>query len=228
MRLKILAAFLALFALAAFQAAPKATDWTQVASATPEGGFVVGNPNAPTKLVEFVSMSCPHCAHFDANAHDALMNDYVKSGRVSYEIRNYVRDPADMAAALVARCSGPKHFFPLTHDLLAAQKEWVASLMAVPEEQQKSLEGRPPEEVFVNFAKWANLQRWAAAHGLTEAQTNACLKDHEAVQRLIRMSSEATEAYPAMTGVPSVVVNGSLLTGGVGWAELEAELKKAP
>ena len=45
-------------------AAPNNGDWSEMVSETPEGGFVMGNPNAPVKLVEYGSMTCPHCAEF--------------------------------------------------------------------------------------------------------------------------------------------------------------------
>ena len=55
--------------------APNGGDWSTIVSATPEGGFVMGNPNAPVKLVEFGSMTCPHCAEFDEAAMKPLTDN---------------------------------------------------------------------------------------------------------------------------------------------------------
>ena len=55
-------------------------DWTKMVSATPEGGFLMGNPNADVKLVELGSMTCPHCAEFSEQADQKLINEYVKIG----------------------------------------------------------------------------------------------------------------------------------------------------
>ena len=95
-------------------APPKGGDWSMVVNPTPAGGFMMGNPNAKIKLVEFGSMTCPHCAEFDEIGVPALVDKYVKSGQVSWEFRNYVRDPFDLTASLIARCNGAKSFFPLT------------------------------------------------------------------------------------------------------------------
>ena len=73
---------------------------------TPEGGYLMGNPKANVKLIEFGSMTCPHCAEFEEQRGEQLIDTYVKSGRVSYEFRNFVRDPFDLAASLIARCGG--------------------------------------------------------------------------------------------------------------------------
>ena len=85
---------------------PANGDWSTVVSQTAEGGFLMGNPNAAVKVVEYGSMTCPHCAEFDEEALKPLTDNYVKSGRVSFEFRNFVRDPFDVAASLVARCGG--------------------------------------------------------------------------------------------------------------------------
>src|SRR3569833_3015065 len=90
----------------------KARDWTRVVRATPAGGFVMGNPDARVKLVEYGSMTCPHCRAFEAEGVPTLVGKYVKSGQVSWEFRNYVRDAFDVSAALIARCNGAGAFFP--------------------------------------------------------------------------------------------------------------------
>src|SRR5688500_12259900 len=91
---------------------PEGGDWSQVVTPTPAGGFMMGNANAGVKLIEYGSMTCPHCAEFDETGVQPLIDNYVKSGRVSYEYRNYVRDPYDLAASLIARCNGAQGFFP--------------------------------------------------------------------------------------------------------------------
>src|SRR5919112_6429232 len=68
-------------------APPKGGDWSQVVNPTSANGFVMGNPNAKVKLVEYGSLTCPHCAEFDEKAVPALIDKYVKSGQVSWEFR---------------------------------------------------------------------------------------------------------------------------------------------
>src|SRR4051812_19274153 len=71
---------------------PKGGDWSMVVNPTSAGGFMMGNPNAKVKLVEYGSLTCPHCREFDEKGVPALIANYVKQGRVSWEFRNYVRD----------------------------------------------------------------------------------------------------------------------------------------
>ena len=114
---------------------PKGGDWSTVVSATPAGGFVMGNPDAKLKLIEYGSLTCPHCRAFDEEGVTPLIDNYVKTGKVSYEFRNYVRDAFDMSASLIARCNGPKGFFQLTRALYKDQPNWVAKVQAAPQDQ---------------------------------------------------------------------------------------------
>ena len=82
------------------------TDWTRVASATAAGGFVMGNPAAKVKLVEYGSLTCPHCRHFDETA-AAPLAAYVRTGRVSWEFRPFLLSGYDIPATLTASCTGP-------------------------------------------------------------------------------------------------------------------------
>jgi protein-disulfide isomerase len=98
------------------------------------------------KVVEFGSMTCNHCADFAEEGEPQLIEKYVKSGQVSFEFRNFVRDPADIAASLLARCNGASAFFPLTDQLYAAQGEWVGKLQQMSPEQQAQLETMDPRQ----------------------------------------------------------------------------------
>src|SRR5687767_11435749 len=75
--------------VSAAAAAPKNGDWSTMVTKTPEGGFVMGNPNAKVKLVEYGSLTCDHCAAFEEQGGKALVDDYVKKGLVSWEFRNF-------------------------------------------------------------------------------------------------------------------------------------------
>ena len=218
----ICAAIIGLMVLLVGPAYADDRDWTQIVATTPEGGFVMGNPDADLKLVEFVSMSCPHCATFDAEAHDRLIDD-VKSGQLSYEIRNMVRDPFDSTAALVARCGGPERFFPLTHRLLANQEEWIGKLTAMPQQDLDSLQAMAPEEQYQTIASWAGFAQYAAAEGLDIDAMDACLMDPSGTEQLNQIYSMAMETY-AIQGVPAFLINGELASGST-WAELEPQLE---
>jgi protein-disulfide isomerase len=208
-------------------APPKGGDWSQLVSATPAGGFVMGNPNAKVKLVEFGSMTCPHCREFDEKGVPSLISKYVKTGQVSWEFRNYVRDGFDLAASLIARCNGPKSFFPLTRALYKDQPDWVAKIQAAPEDQLKSMQDLPPNQQFVALAKVAGLPQWAAARGVALPKTNQCLSNQHSVDQLVQMASDTTTQFPDFAGTPTFVINGKMLDKTATWDLLEPQLKTA-
>ena len=156
-------------------APPENGDWSTVVTQTAEGGFLMGNPNAAVRLGEFGSMTCPHCAEFDEEALKPLTDNYVKSGRVSFEFRNFVRDPFDVAASLVARCGGATSFFGLTRGLFADQSQWISRIQSADPNAMQQIQTLPPQQQFGEIAKIAGFQDWAAVRGLPAERTAACL-----------------------------------------------------
>jgi protein-disulfide isomerase len=208
-------------------APPAGGDWTQMVTRTPEGGFLMGNPNAKVRLIEFASMTCPHCAEFEETAGEKLANTYVKTGQVSYEFRNYVRDGFDLAASLVARCNGEKGFFPMTRALLHDQDNWLGKIQGTPEAQLQPLQNLPPNRQFVEMAKIAGFQQFAAMRGVPEAKSTQCLADQNAVNQLVEMSAAATTEYPDFKGTPTFIINGKMTEGPATWANLEPQIRNA-
>lgn len=208
-------------------APPKGGDWTQVVNPTPQGGFVMGNPNATVKLIEYGSMTCSHCRDFDEAGATPLMNTYVKSGQVSWEFRNYVRDGLDLTASLIARCNGAKGFFPLARAMFKDQNDWIAKIQAAPEAQLQQLQSLPPNRQFLEMAKLAGFQQWAAMRGVPLAKSNQCLSDENAVNQLIQMTSDVTTEHPEFQGTPSFVINGKFVEKTATWKDLEPALRKA-
>ena len=82
-------------------AAPEGQRWSEVVRRTQAGGYLMGNPQAPVKVIEYASLTCNHCAHFAAEGEGPLKADYVDSGRVSFEFRNYT---LELLEAVVRFC----------------------------------------------------------------------------------------------------------------------------
>ena len=203
------------------------TDWTRVAAATPAGGFVLGNPKARVKLVEFGSLTCPHCRAFDEEGVPTLLGKYVKSGQVSWEFRNYLRDAADVTAALIARCNGARSFFPLMRALYKDQPVWFGKAVATPKEQLAKVADLPPQQQFVTMAKITGLDSWAVKHGVPAAKAKQCLANLPSVDRLVQMTSDTTEQHPDFKGTPGFLINGGLVKDVASWDGLEPQLKAA-
>jgi protein-disulfide isomerase len=211
---------------------PRGSDWTSIVSPTPDGGFVMGNPKAKVKLVEYGSMTCPHCARFDQNAVPALVGKYVKSGQVSWEFRNYVRDAFDVSASMVARCNGAKSFFPLTRAIFKDQQNWEAKIQAIPEDQLKATQDLPPSQEFAALAKVAGFKELAAKNGIPAAKTSQCLGNADTVNKLIQIGTDANSKFPDFPGTPTFIINGAMVdlgpvTEDQVWPALEAKINAA-
>jgi len=232
MRLRAIPAALAAAALLAMPAAspaqharPRAAvaqrDWSLIAVRTPEGGFRIGNPAAPVKLVEYGSISCPHCAAFSAEGALALRTRHVRSGRVSWEYRPYLIFPTDPGIFMLLNCAGPARFFAATEQLYATQNDWYGRVRALPADQLQRIGALPPLEQAAALVHAAGLDLFFRARGLTPAQINACLADHAGIERLAAISRHANDL--GVQGTPTFFINGRSI-GTVAWARLEPML----
>lgn len=203
--------------------APK--DWTQIASRTADGSFVIGNPAAKVKLVEFLSFTCPHCAVFEGEAVPKLLATYVRPGLVSYEVRIALRDPFDLAAAVLARCDGPRRFFALAPVIYAAQDRWAqqGSAWAV---TAPDLEKMPPADVVPALAKGSGLDQLTAANGLLPARAAQCA-GNLAEQKALSARAQAIWGMPGFPGTPAFLVDGVLKPDIHDWAALDTTLRAA-
>jgi protein-disulfide isomerase len=193
---------------------------------TPEGGFRMGNPDAKVKVVEFGSMTCGVCAAFAQEGEPALIEKYVKSGQVSFEFRNFVRDGADLAAALLARCSGPTAFFPLTDQLFASQSEWLGKLQTLSPAQAQQLETLPPGQAAVGLAQAAGLDQFVRVRGIPAAKAQACLADEGMVKRLVDANQSAVKQYQ-VAGTPTFLINNNVVPESANWKTLEPAIQQA-
>lgn len=201
-------------------------DWSRVRMPTSAGGFAMGNPNAKVKLIEYGSMTCPHCGAFDREGVTPLIDNYVKSGKVFWEFRNFIRDPFDLTAALVARCGGAASFFGVTRGLYATQEQWTGKLRAAPQSQLEALSTLPQQQQLAAVAKLAGLQQFAAEHGVSVARTNACLASRSEVNKLMQVTNNAVSQFK-VPGTPGFVLNGKLVEQAASWDALEPKLKAA-
>jgi protein-disulfide isomerase len=206
--------------------APNNGDWSTIVTKTPEGGFLMGNPNAKVKLVEFGSMTCPHCAEFEEQGGKALIDNYVKKGLVSWEFRNFVRDPFDMTATLLARCGGEATFFGMTRTLFNDQRNWVGKLQAADQATLQGLQGMAPAQQFSTIADLAGLKTFAAQRGVPRAKADQCLANETETNQLVQMNSDAISSY-SIPGTPAFLINGTLADQTANWATLEPKIKEA-
>lgn len=222
-------AFLAMIAMALIApAAAKAParpaaarDWSKSFAVSPAGGFVMGNPKAKLQVVEYGSLTCPHCRHFAQDASRKFIAQYVRTGRASYEFRPMVLNAADLAATLVARCAGPSRFFSIADRLYATQPVWTARTEAMTEEKLAAI---PEQQVALKMAEVAQLFPLARAAGLPEAKARACLTSQALQAKMAEMYQSAIDA--GVKGTPTFLFNGKQVPVW-DWQSLRQELRKA-
>ncbi len=207
-------------------APPAGTSWTETVSATPVGGFVMGNPNAPVKLVEYGSLTCSHCAEFSEKGFPKLVEGYVSKGQVSYEFRNYVRDPYDVVAALTVRCGGPGPFFLMSEQLYADQPNWFKKLQGITPAEQEAISKLSPGGQFETLGAKAGFDTFALQRGIPADKLKACYNDETTVKKLEEIRNKANSELN-LEGTPTFTINDAKVDNAASWDALEPALRKA-
>jgi protein-disulfide isomerase len=149
------------------------------------GDIVYGNADAPVEVIEYGSMTCGHCKHFYDEVLKELQKDLIPSGKVKLVFRNFVRDRADMAIAILSRCATD---LDQAKRLIGAyfdrQPEWIQS-------QQIGLA----------------IQSIANTNGVTFDRLQACTTSQEIANHLVEMRQAGVNAYQ-IKATPTVIVNG--------------------
>lgn len=205
-------------------AAPAGKSWTETFAPTPEGGYLMGNPNAPIKLIEFGALSCSHCAAFSKEGFPKLRDEYIASGRVSYELRLFLLNALDMPAALLATCGSPEAVIPLSEQFWEWQPNMFANLQKDDAAFQQ-VSNLPVEQRFAGIAQLGGMSEFFASRGIAAAQGSACLADTAKATKLATTNDQWSKEYD-ITGTPTFFLNGSK-TGVAEWAQLEPLLQKA-
>ena len=214
---------LAVAILAAPAAAAVQQVWASVARPAPQGSYVIGNPAAKVKLIEYVSYTCPHCGHFTRDSAKVLKDQMIASGSTSVEIRSSVHDRYDLVAATLARCSGPA-LFPRMHQLLFdRQEEWLNKAVAFDPVGSQNPAGNSQGEKMRTLAKGAGLVDIAKAAGMTEPAINACFTNEANVAATLKV---AQAMQGKIKGTPTFELNGKLIEN-ADWTTLEPMLRKA-
>lgn len=225
MRLKAWLAAL-LMAVVAFAPAQSAVrDWTRTVAATPAGGYLVGNPAAPVKVIEYFSLTCPHCRHFAETGMAPLRAKYIAAGKVSLELRNFVLNGPDLSASILMRCGTPAQAVRLYDAVFADQDKLFAGASALTPDAISRIQAAPDAGKAAAFAHEAAIDTWFVAHDLTAKQVAACLADPKQQDQLIELRKNAGEKQNVQ-GTPTFVVNGTMVDG-TQWENLEPAIKTA-
>lgn len=188
-------------------AAPAGQKWEGVVTATATGGMMAGNPAAPIKLVEYGSLTCPHCARFAAEAMAPLMSEFVSSGRVSYEYRSFFIHQQDLPLTMLVRCAPKENFFPLVEQVYANYDNF-AKLLEDPAVQKaaEASSSLPPGQRLPALADALGFTSFFAARGVSVDQAHACLGNVQNATTVSNSFKTFNEA--GITQTPTMVING--------------------
>jgi protein-disulfide isomerase len=223
-------AFLAVLALLGaalslgFATPAAAKNWDQTVTKLPSGAYLIGNPKAKVKLVEYLSYSCPHCAAFQKESAAVLRGKFIRSGSTSLEVRNQVHDQLDLAAAVLAQCAGAARFEGLAQALYAQQDSWMQSGIEFERANQRRLAMYPAADRLKAAADGAGISAIARQHGLSATEIDACFSSDAPMQTITRMMQNAPRE---ITGTPGFIVNGKIAEGVYTWDTLEPVLRAA-
>lgn len=205
-------------------AAPAGQSWSQKVVAT-DDGMMMGNPDAPIKLVEFASFTCSHCAEFSEKGVPELVRDFVNTGQVSYELRPFIRDPLDLTIATVTFCAGPERFFPLAENAFASQPALFEAAQANPNAAQ-NLGALPEKDRFPTLARAWKLDQFFASRGIAASELNSCLSDPAKINKRTEVTERSGRQYE-ISGTPTFLINGEVVPDAAAWEPLRDALRAA-
>ena len=170
------------------------------ASANFDQDMTLGSAKAPVTVIEYASVTCPHCAAFNADVFPLFKAKYIDTGKVHYVFRETLIHPEfDVIGYRLARCVGPTKYFQVVDAIMRAQEQVFAA----------------PRDAYLNIAK---------SVGMSEGDFDKCVDDQAATKKLLDRIEKEREEYN-VSGTPTFIVNGKTVgTGEATLAALSAEI----
>ena len=169
--------------------------------------MTLGDENAPVKVIEYASATCPHCKSFHVNTFKDVKANYIDTGKVHFTYREVYFDRFGLWAGMVARCGGGDNYFGIINLVFEQQSTWT--------------KGETPLDIA------ENLKKIGRTAGLTTDQLDACLQDEALAQAMIAVYEDNAKA-DGIRSTPSFMINGTLVAGDQSYdafsALIEAEL----
>jgi protein-disulfide isomerase len=164
----------------------------------PLGDYSLGSANAPVTIVEYASMTCPHCAHFHETTYPEMKTKYIDTGKVRFIFREFPLDALAAAGSMLARCAGKDKYFPMIETLFSQQKDWVV---------------QKPLEPMLGIAKQA---------GFTQQSFDECLANQETLAGIEETRTRAMKL--GVNSTPTFFINGKIFRGALTPEELDQQL----
>ena len=188
--------------------------------ATTDAGHRLGNPQAATKLVEYVSYTCPHCGEFFKEADAPIKLLLVQPGKASVEVRNVIRDPVDLAVVTLVNCGSADKFWGNHTMFFARQDKWLTTWqLTMASQRRRWTSGRLGDRMRA-IASDLDFYTLMETRGYDRAQVDRCLTDEKAITALAE-KADAAAAADNVHSTPNFMLNGKLLTGVYTWDALQ-------
>ena len=172
---------------AAAQGAPGADAAKQLA--VQPGDRVLGKADAPITIIEYASLTCPHCAHFEVDVLPKLKTKWIDTGKAKLVLRDFPLDEPALRAAMVARCAPPERFYPLVDTFFAQQEQWATSR---------------------DYR--AALEKLAKLGGISNKEFAACISDKKLEDQVAQSRLTAAQQL-GVDATPTFFVNGKKFDG---------------
>jgi len=167
--------------------------------------MALGSEDAPVTVIEYASLTCPHCAQFHRDVFGKVKANYIETGKVRFEVRDVYFDRYGLWAAMVARCGGPERYFGITDIMFTRQADW-------------SRQEDPAQAIAAMYA----IGRQA---GLDDDTMEACVQDQAWAEALVARYQENVEEDD-VTGTPTFFINGEKV-GNLSYEAFAARLDEA-
>jgi protein-disulfide isomerase len=195
-----LAAAIGASPLAVFPKQALAEDFSAAELMQPQAlpDMVMGSDKAPVTVVEYASMTCPHCAHFEETTFPEFKKKYVDTGKVRYILREFPLDPLAAAAFMLARCAGEKDkskYYAMVDTLFRQQQQWAVA---------------KPLDPLLAIAKQA---------GLTKDKFDACLANQKLLDDIQKVRQQAIDKFKVKS-TPTFFINGTMRVGALSIEEI--------
>ena len=174
-----------------FVPSARAEDLSSLATLAPDEK-IMGSKDAPVTIIEYSSMTCPHCAAFHTKTLPGIKKKYIDTGKAKLVFREFpvsTKDLRSIAAFMLARCATEEQYFPMVDVLYKQQTQWARAENPIP--------------ILLNIAKLA---------GFTQDSFNACLKNQEVMNKVLEVRNKAAKEY-GVSGTPTFFINGKKQVG---------------
>lgn len=162
---------------------------------TPED-HVLGSAEATVTIVEYASMTCPHCAAFHAESMPKLKSEFIDKNQVRLVFRPFPLDRLALRASLMAECAPGDEYFVLLDKLFATQKDWM--------------QAANPLDALRAIGKEA---------GIEESKIDGCMTDEKAIDRIAANYKDAVDVH-GVNSTPSFIINGTKYAGALPFDDL--------